>query len=232
MASHRTVSPARASKLKMPTIAPCAPGARNMRSCEGHERAASKPARRCVAVHWRSAEALVAEQRVEIRGDARETLSHPREQFRTFRLGGHVHREVGARALRTGIASNGGVPPNEGAPTDDGFDETPLSGLDIAAGDCGEVERQAPGQVSLRRQAIARRQTPRGDVGRDRIGDGEIFRAVAPLKRWRPGLHVVTAGPWRLALTADCWTLGAVACGAGKLQKMASLPPLIGSEPY
>ena len=106
--------------------------------------------------------------------------------------------------------------PNESAAADDGFDETALSGLDIAARDRGEVERQAPGQVSLRRQAIAGRQTPRRDVGRDRIGDGEIFRALATLQDRRPGLHGVTAGPWRPELTADCWTLGAVTLGRRK----------------
>ena len=115
------------------------------------------------------------------------------------------------------------MPPNKSAASNHGFDETALSGLDIAARDGGEVERQAPGQVSLWWQAVARRQTPRCDVGRDRIGDGEIFRALATLKDWRPGLHAVNAGPRRPELTADCWTSGAAACGAGKLQKLASI---------
>ena len=155
----------------------------------GDERAPSEPACGGVPVHRRSAEALVAQKRIEIGGDARKPRPHPLKQFRIFRLRRHVHREVGARALRAGIASNRGVSPNEGAASDDGFDEPALSSLDIASRDRGEVERQTPGQVSLRRQAIARRQAPRRYVGCDRIRDGEIFRAVAPLKDWRPGLH-------------------------------------------
>jgi hypothetical protein len=71
-----------------------------------NERAASEPARGCVSVHRRSTEALIAEQRVEIGGDARKPLSHPLKQFRIVWLGGHVHREVGARALWPCVASN------------------------------------------------------------------------------------------------------------------------------
>jgi hypothetical protein len=123
----------------MPTIAPCAPGARNC-ALARNERAAPEPARGCVPVHRRSAEALVAEQRIEIGGDARKPLPHPLKQFRIVRLGGHVHREVGARALWAGIASNRGVPPNERAATDDGLDETALSSLDVTSRDRGEVE--------------------------------------------------------------------------------------------
>jgi hypothetical protein len=187
------------------------------------ERAASKPACGRVAVHRRSAEALVAEQRVEICGDARKPRAHPLKQLRIVRLGGHVHHEVGARALWAGIASHGGVPTNESAAADHGFDETALSGLDIAARDRGEVERPAPGQVSLRRQAIAGRQTSRRDVGRNRVGDSEIFRAFSTLQDWRSGLHGVIADPWRSELTADCWTLGTPPRGVVKLQKLASI---------
>jgi hypothetical protein len=44
----------------------------------GDERATPEPARGRVAVHRRSAEALVAEERVEIGGDARKPFPHPR----------------------------------------------------------------------------------------------------------------------------------------------------------
>jgi hypothetical protein len=64
------------------------------------------------------------------------------------------------------------VSPNEGAAADDGFDQTSLPGLDISSRDCGEVELEASRQISLRRQAIARSQTPSGDIGCDRIGYG------------------------------------------------------------
>ena len=94
--------------------------------------------------------------------------------------------------------------PDEGAAADHGFDETALSGLDVAARDGGEVERQTPGQVSLRRQAISGRQTPRRYVGGDRIGDGEIFRALATLQDRRPGLHRVSR--WSPATGID-WRL-------------------------
>jgi hypothetical protein len=112
---------------------------------------------------------------------------------------------------------------DEGAASDDGFDQTTLSSLDVAPRDCGEVERQAPGQVSLRRQAVPGRQTPCRDVGRDRIGYGEIFRALATLEDRRPGLHGVLAGLRRPELTGDCWTPGASPWGAGTLQKLASI---------
>jgi hypothetical protein len=52
------------------------------------ERAASKPACGRVAVHRRSAEALVTEQRVEICGDARKPRPHPLKQLQITRLGG------------------------------------------------------------------------------------------------------------------------------------------------
>ena len=113
--------------------------------------------------------------------------------------------------------------PNERAAADDGFDETALSSLHVASRDGREVQRQAPGQVSLRRQAIAGRQTSCRDIGRDRVGDGEIFWALSTLKDRRPGLHGGTAGPEQPELTADCWTVGASPRGAGKLQKLASI---------
>ena len=120
----------------------------------GNERTPSEPARGCVPIHRRSAEALVAQQRIEIGGDARKPLPHPRKQLRIVGLGRHVHCEIRARAPRTSFAANRRVPPNEGAAPDDRFDETALSGLDISSGDRGEVERKAAGEVSLRRQAI------------------------------------------------------------------------------
>jgi hypothetical protein len=44
----------------------------------GDERPPSEPARGRIAVHRRSAKALVAEERVEIGGDARKPFPHPR----------------------------------------------------------------------------------------------------------------------------------------------------------
>jgi hypothetical protein len=111
--------------------------------------------------------------------------------------------------------------PDEGAASDDGFDETALSSLDIASGDGGEVQRQAPGQVSLWRQAVPWREPPGRHVGRNRIGDGKIFRALATLQDRRPRLHDGTADPWQPELTGDCWTVGASPRGARKLQKLA-----------
>jgi hypothetical protein len=137
-----------------------------------------------------------AQQRVEIGGDARKSLPHPLKQLRIVRLRRHVHREVGARALWAGVASNRGVSPNKGAAPDDGFDETSLSGLDVSTGDCGEVELEAPRQISLRRQAIAMGETPGRDIGCDRIGYGEIFGAIAALQDRRPGLHGAAGVPW------------------------------------
>src|SRR6202046_858313 len=98
----------------------------------GDERTPSKPARGRVAIHWRSAEALVAEERVEVGGDARKPLPHPREQFRIVRFGRHVHREVRARALGAGVTPDRGMSPHERAASNDGFNQTALYSLDVA----------------------------------------------------------------------------------------------------
>jgi hypothetical protein len=73
------------------------------------------------------------------------------------------------------------VPTNKSAAADYAFDETALSGLDIAARGRGEVERQARPSLSA---AASDRRAPdvRRDVGRNRIGDSGYFGPSRPCR--------------------------------------------------
>ncbi len=74
-----------------------------------------------------------------------------------------------------------------------GLDKTTLLRLQIAAGDGGEIDVEASGELALGRQAIGRSEAPAADVFVDGIGNGEVARLVAGGEVWCPVLHLLRA---------------------------------------
>jgi hypothetical protein len=70
-----------------------------------------------------------------------------------------------------------------------GLNETALLRLQVTAGNGGEINVEASGQLALRRQAIGRSEAPAADVFGDSIGNGEVARLIASGEVRHPVLH-------------------------------------------
>ncbi len=150
----------------------------------GDQAAAAEPAGGGVLGLGRAAEALVAEQGDQAAADLLVPGPHLFDQGRSFfRLGRQVHREIdgGGEVLRRRGA---GGQADEGAAADLRFDQSAFLRFHIAAGDGGEVDGEALGQVALRRQAVVHREASGPDVVGDGVCDGEVawFGAAAEVR--------------------------------------------------
>ena len=155
----------------------------------GHQRPPPKPGGRCVAIPGRPAEALIAQERPEVGAHGGDAVAHTGDHIGIVRLGRHVHGEVRPRQPVAGLAAHDRVAADERATPHDRFDQASLARLDIAARHGGEVEGKLAGELALRRQPVARREPPLRDILSDRIGDGEVSRALTALQGGRPSLR-------------------------------------------
>ena len=157
----------------------------------GHESAPSEPCRGRFLIGAAAAEALVAQQADEVAGDVGEPLTHADHEIGVGRFRRQVHRQVDDVALlsRTSRAPRRLGAADEGALADARIDEAATLRLDVAAGDCGEVDREPLGQRALRRQPVPARQSPALHVVGDDVGDREIARLGAVGKIGKPVVH-------------------------------------------
>ena len=145
-----------------------------------HQCAPAKPARRGVLVGLGAAKTLVAQQRNDIARHEFHARLHALDQVGIDGLRRQVHRQVDrARRRHRLSAARTGFFTNEGALPDLGFDQAAFLRLDIAARHRGEIDIEAFGELALRRQPIADRQSAGADIDGESVGNRQIARLVA-----------------------------------------------------